>query len=156
MQGTVKLDATTSVADSLGVQMKPLPIRSPEDVEAVLAAALTWPAEGILVFTNGSPMVINLIPRLVEFQAQNRIPIVFDNTPDGQTRGGLMSYGLSNADNGRLGARLVDRILKGASPADLPVEQPTVYNFVVNQTVANALGITIPPEVGQEVTHWDT
>jgi putative ABC transport system substrate-binding protein len=66
-----------------------------------------------------------------------------------------MSYQLNSVVLGHSAASLVDKILKGASPADLPVEQPTVYDFAVNQTVAQAVGIPIPPEVAQEVTHWD-
>ena len=71
------------------------------------------------------------------------------------SRGGFIGYTATNFEMGRLAASLVDKILKGASPRDLPVQQPTAYEFVVNQTVANALGITIAPDVAQEVTHWD-
>jgi putative ABC transport system substrate-binding protein len=92
---------------------------------------------------------------LVEFQAQNRVAVVFDATPAGQTRGGLMSYTVSNVKLGRLAASLVDKILKGARPAELPIQQPTVYEFVVNQTVAHMLGVTISEDVAREVTQWD-
>jgi ABC-type uncharacterized transport system substrate-binding protein len=65
-----------------------------------------------------------------------------------------MSYGVSSNGTGRTAATLVDKILKGARPANLPVEQPTVYELVVNQTTAQALGIMIPPEFAQQVTDW--
>ena len=108
----------------------------------------------MLIFT-GANVVIDAIPRFVEFQTQHRIPVVFDATPTGTTRGGLMSYTASKLEEGRSAASLADKILKGASPANLPVEEPTAYDFVVNTTVAQALGISIPPDAAQEVTRWD-
>jgi putative ABC transport system substrate-binding protein len=66
-----------------------------------------------------------------------------------------MTYTVSNVELGRSAASLVNKILKGSRPGELPVQQPTAYEFVVNQSVANALGITIPADVAQEVTQWD-
>jgi putative ABC transport system substrate-binding protein len=150
---TLKLQAASSAADSLGIQLKTLAVRSHDDVEPALAEGLAWSAQALLVFSGA---VVNFVTeRLVEFQTQNHVALEFENTQSGQTRGGLMSYTVSDIGLGRLAASLVDRILKGAHPADLPVEQPTDFEFVINQTVAQALGIAIPPEVAQEVTNWD-
>jgi putative ABC transport system substrate-binding protein len=150
----LKLQAATSAVDTLGLQLKTLEVRSADDVEPVLADALAESVQALLVFT-GPNVIIDAVPRFVEFQTVNRIPVVFDNTPTGTTRRGLLSYNNNKVEEGRLAASLVDKVLKGADPANLPLEQPTVYDFVLNQTVANALGITVPPDVAQEVTHWD-
>jgi putative ABC transport system substrate-binding protein len=150
----VILKAATSAAETVGVEVKALAVDSADDVERALAEALAWPAQAVLVFTDNG-VVVAAVPRLLEFQMQHRIPVVFNNAPDGQTRGGLLSYIASTTEYGRLAASLVDRVLKGANPGNLPVEQPTVYDFVINQRVAKALGISIPPEVAQEVTQWD-
>jgi putative ABC transport system substrate-binding protein len=152
---TLKLQATTPAADALSIQLKTLPVNTPDDIDPALAEALGWPAQVVLVYT-GSGAIIDAVSRFVDFQTQNHLPVVFDNVPTGTTRGGLMSYSGSQIEQGRSAASLVDRILKGANPADLPVEQPTVYDLVINQTVAQALGISIPPDVTQEVTQWDT
>jgi putative ABC transport system substrate-binding protein len=68
--------------------------------------------------------------------------------------GGLMAYGPNTEGYNRRAAELVDRILRGARPADLPVEQPTEFDFVINRTTAQTLGLTIPPDVAAQVTEW--
>ncbi len=82
----------------------------------------------------------------IEFAARNRVPAIYEARTfvDG---GGLMSYGIDFAEQYRRAATYVDRILKGAKPADLPVEQPTKFEFVINLKAAKALGLTIPPSV---------
>jgi putative ABC transport system substrate-binding protein len=152
---TLKLQAAMPVADSLGIQLKTLAIRTSDDVEPALAEALAWSAQALLVVSGSVVNDVSVSQRLLEFQTQHHLPVVFQEAPDGQTEGGLMSYTASNVGLARAAAGLVDKILKGASPADLPVQQPTDYEFVVNQTVANALGITTPPDVTTEVTQWD-
>jgi putative ABC transport system substrate-binding protein len=152
---TLKLQAATPVADSLGIQLKTLEVRASEDVEPALAEGLAWSAQALLVVSGSVVNDVSVSQRLVDFQTQNRVPVVFAEAPDGTTEGGLMSYTASNAGLARVAASLVDRILKGASPSDLPIQQPTEYEFVVNQTVANEVGITIPPEVAADVSQWD-
>jgi putative ABC transport system substrate-binding protein len=152
---TLKLQAATPVADSLGIQLKTLSVRAPEDVEPALAEGLAWSAQALLVVSGSVVNDVSVSQRLVDFQTQNNVPVIFAETPDGTTEGGLMSYTASNAGLARVAASLVDRILKGASPADLPVQQPTEYEFVVNRTVANEVGITIPSEVAADVSQWD-
>jgi putative ABC transport system substrate-binding protein len=82
----------------------------------------------------------------VDFAAQTRLPSVFANRESVEA-GGLMSYGASKRDNFRRTASFVDKILKGAQPGDLPVEQPTKFELVINLKTARALGLTIPPSL---------
>jgi putative ABC transport system substrate-binding protein len=84
--------------------------------------------------------------RLVDLAAKNRLPAVY-SFREYVDAGGLMSYGPDLADLFRRAATYVDKILKGAKPADLPVEQPTKFEFIINLKTANALGLTIPPSV---------
>jgi putative ABC transport system substrate-binding protein len=84
--------------------------------------------------------------RVVDLAAKNRLPAIYARKEFVEA-GGLMSYGPSFATDGRDAARLVDKILKGAKPADLPVEQPTKFELMINLKTAKALGLTIPPVV---------
>ena len=84
--------------------------------------------------------------RIVGFALKSRLPSIY-NTRESVEAGGLMSYGADQADSYRRVAYYVDRILKGAKPADLPVEQPTKFEFVINLKTANQIGLTIPPNV---------
>ena len=90
-----------------------------------------------------SPLALSLRARLIELVNQKRIPVVGGNVQFAEA-GALFSYGTSLADQLRRAAVLVDKILKGAKPADIPVEQPTLFEFVVNLKAAKALGITVP------------
>jgi putative tryptophan/tyrosine transport system substrate-binding protein len=84
--------------------------------------------------------------RIVGFALKNRLPSMWNNRRDAEA-GGLMSYGADEADSYRRVAYYVDRILKGAKPADLPVEQPTKFELVINLKTAKQIGVTIPPDV---------
>jgi putative ABC transport system substrate-binding protein len=148
----LRVQATATAANAMGVQLKPLAVRSREDVEAALAAALAWQAEAMML--SGNPSEVNdALPRFVDFEVQNRIPATH-STKEGVQAGVLLSYTASFYEIGSTSAGYVDKIIKGARPADPPVAQPTVYELVVNQTTARALGITIPPEVVAQVTEW--
>jgi putative ABC transport system substrate-binding protein len=93
-----------------------------------------------------SNMLINERRRLVDLAAKHRLPAVYP-WRQGVDAGGLMSYGPNLADMFRRAATYVDKILKGAKPADLPVEQPTKFELVINLKAAKALGLTIPPSL---------
>jgi putative ABC transport system substrate-binding protein len=84
--------------------------------------------------------------RILDFLAQNRLPAIFENK-DWVEAGGLISYGANYADANRHAAMLMDKILKGAKPADLPVEQPTKFELVINLKTAKHIGVTIPQSV---------
>jgi len=95
---------------------------------------------------SGSPLFVDERRRLVELAAKNRLPAVYESREDVDA-GGLMSYGPNVADLYRRAAVYVDKILKRAKPGDLPVEQPTKFELVINLKTAKALGLTIPPSV---------
>ena len=91
-------------------------------------------------------MVVSQRARIVELAAKNRLPGIYHNSQFSEA-GGLMFYGVNVLDLDRRAATYVDKILKGAKPADLPVEQPTKFEFIVNLKAAKQIGLTIPPNV---------
>jgi len=138
------LENMKSAARPLRVILQPLELRGHEDFDAVFSAIKKERAEAIIVLRN--PLTATHRTRFVDFAAQNRLPAMYG---DGEfvESGGLMSYGVNIADLWGRAATYVDRILKGAKPADLPVEQPTKFEMVINMKTAKALGITIPQTV---------
>ena len=131
-------------ARSLGVQVHLTDIEAPADIAGVFEAMERRRAEVLLVLP--SPMFYAERRRLAELAARHRLPAVYE-TRDFVDAGGLMSYGPSFPDMYRRAATYVDKILKGAKPGDLPMEQPTKFEFVINLKTAKALGLTIPPAV---------
>ena len=130
---------TEAAARKLGVELQPLEVRGPDDFEAAFAAAQD---EATLRPSSPSmtPSLIAYRTRIVALAASSRLPAMygFREFPDD---GGLMSYGPNFAALFRRAATFVDKILKGAKPADLPVEQPTKFEFVINLKTAKALGL---------------
>ena len=135
---------TEAAATTLGVQLQALVVRGPEDFEGVLAAA-TRGRVGALIAVE-DPLTIRKRTQIVDFAAKSRLPAMY-GVKEFVDAGGLMSYGAHLADLYRRAATYVDKILKGAKPADLPVEQPTRFEFVINLKTAKALGLTIPQSV---------
>jgi putative tryptophan/tyrosine transport system substrate-binding protein len=131
-----------ATARRLGLQLHALAIRHPDAVDRVFAAMTREGAEVLLVLADA--VFWNHRTRLVALAAQHRLPAVFDAREFAEV-GGLMTYGPSVPDSYRRAATYVDKILKGAKPADLPVEQPTTFELVINLKTAEALGLTIPP-----------
>jgi putative tryptophan/tyrosine transport system substrate-binding protein len=133
---------TEVAARKLGVALQPLDVRGPEDFEAAFAAATRGNAQALVAFDDS--LTVTYRPQIAALAASSRLPAMygFREFPDD---GGLMSYGTSFVDLFRRAATYVDKILKGAKPADLPVEQPTKFEFVINRKTANALGLTVPP-----------
>ena len=128
-------------ARSLGVQLQLLEARGPEEFEGAFAAMAKERVAALLVPTD--PVFFLHRARLAELAAKNRLPSVH-SLREYVEAGGLMSYGPSLLDLLRRAATFVDKILKGAKPADLPVEQPTKFELVINLKTAKALGLTIP------------
>jgi putative ABC transport system substrate-binding protein len=140
---TVSLRETEAAARALGVQLQYLDIKDSHDVGEAFGAARKGRADAVLVL-NFPPFVgQTLIPELA---IKNRIPTIYFNSGFVES-GGLMSYGASLADLDRRAAIYVDKILKGARPADLPVEQPTKFELVINLKAAKQIGLPIPPNV---------
>src|SRR5262245_16630655 len=133
---------TEVAAQSLGVALEALEVRGPEDFEAAFATAKQRNAQALLDMEG--TLTITYRSRIIALAASNRLPVMyaFREMPDA---GGLMSYGVSTPAVMWRVASFVDKILKGAKPADLPVEQTTKFELVINVKVAKALGLTVPP-----------
>jgi putative tryptophan/tyrosine transport system substrate-binding protein len=140
----VTLGATKDAAGALGVQVDALGVRNPTEVEQACHASTSQPASGLIVL--GDAMFWTERHRIVQCAIRSRLPAVYIDRWWVEA-GGLMSYGADSADLRQHAAILVDKILNGAKPADLPVEQPTRFEFVINLKTAQALGLTIPPTV---------
>jgi ABC-type uncharacterized transport system substrate-binding protein len=138
-----------AAVQALGLDVLALAVESPDDLDAAFEAVSRARAEGLMMAPN--PVVNSERARIVEFAAQSRLPAAYPDTRFPMA-GGLLSYGANPEALYRRAAYYVDRILKGAKPADLPVEQPMTFDFVVNLKTAHALGITFPNEIMLQVT----
>jgi len=139
-------EETVAAARTLGVQVQFIAARRPEDLERAFVSIREARIIAFLVFP--SPMFFEASRRIVALAAKNRLPGVYP-WREGPKTGGLMSYATNFPDMYRRAATYVDKILKGAKPADLPVEQPTKFELVINLKTAKALGLTIPPSLLQ-------
>jgi putative tryptophan/tyrosine transport system substrate-binding protein len=131
-------------ARALGLTLHPWEVRAADDFDRVFAAAGKQRPDGLYVVA--SPLMRAYQKRIVGLALKSRLPSMYYNT-EFVDAGGLMYYGADLAESYRRVAYFVDRILKGAKPADLPVEQPTKFEFVINLKTAKQIGVTIPPEV---------
>ena len=131
-------------ARSLGIEAQLLDVRRPEDLRGAFAAAAKQRAEALVVGLDGVTQA-NLRP-IAELAAKHRLPSIYP-AKDYANVGGLMTYGSSDFHMYHRAATFVGKILKGGKPGDLPVEQPTKWEFVINLKTAKALGLTIPPSV---------
>ena len=138
------LNDAHAAARRLGLQLHLQGVQSPDDLSAAFAAMSRQRVEALVVLP--SPMLFTERRRIVDLAASRRIPAIF-NAREYVDLGGMMAYGASIADLNRRAAVYVDRILKGAKPADLPVEQPTVFELSINLATAKALGLAIPQSV---------
>jgi putative ABC transport system substrate-binding protein len=117
-------------------------VRSPDDFPAAFAALSARRPDALLVF--GNPVNFKGRQLIADFALRNRLPSIYEERLFVEA-GGLISYAPNNTEMFRRAATYVDRILKGAKPADLPVELPTTFELVINRKTAQALGLTIPP-----------
>jgi putative tryptophan/tyrosine transport system substrate-binding protein len=131
-------------AKVLGVKLEYLDILQPEDVETAFRDAAKRRADGVTTFA--SAMIVSQRAQIVELAAKNRLPGIYHNSQFPEA-GGLMFYGVDVLDLDRRAATYVDKILKGAKPADLPVAQPTKFELIVNLKTAKQIGVTIPQSV---------
>ena len=129
-------------AQTMGMQLQLVPAASPEDIAGALGAMTKERAAALSVFP--SPMLFAEYSRIAGLAADNRLPTIYA-AREGVDVGGLMSYGANLPDLSRQTAVYVDKILKGAKPADLPVQQPTKFELVINLQTAKTLGLEIPP-----------
>jgi putative tryptophan/tyrosine transport system substrate-binding protein len=138
------LKETELAAGALKIQSRYQDVRALGDIEPAFREVSRWRAEAVLVL--GGPILNSDRKRVIELVVKNRLPATY-NVPEFVEAGGLMTYGVSFVDSFRRAAIYVDKILKGAKPADLPVEQPTKFELVINLKAAKQIGLTIPPNV---------
>jgi putative ABC transport system substrate-binding protein len=139
-----RVDAASAAARTLGIRLQVVEARGPEDFDRAFSDMIRAGAEALTV--QATPVFDSHRRRLVDLAARNRLPAVYSFSVYVEA-GGLMSYGTDIADLARRAATYVDKILKGAKPGDLPVEQPTKFELAINLKTAKALGLTIPPSL---------
>ena len=143
-RGALQLQALQAVAPRLGVTLLPILFANPEDVEPAFATIRRERPDALNVF--GYPLIATYRTRIADFALKNRLPAI--STAERSAKVGfLMSYGVNFLDMYRRTATFVDKIFKGAKPADLPVELPTRFYLNINLKTAKALGITFPPSI---------
>jgi putative ABC transport system substrate-binding protein len=137
----LRFNEAQQVAPALGLTLQSVTVQRPEDFDVIFAALSKDRPESLLVLADTVTMANS--KHTIEFAARNRVPAIYEARAfvDG---GGLMSYGVDFAEHYRRAATYVDKILRGAKPADLPVEQPTKFELVINLKTAKALGLRIP------------
>jgi ABC-type uncharacterized transport system substrate-binding protein len=139
------LQETQLAADSLGVKVLALEIRGHNpDLDGAFKTAKSGRADALII--SPGPVLRFHRKRFLELTAQSRLPAMYSDS-EWTEAGGLMSYGTDYVDLHRRAATYVDKILKGAKPTDLPVEQPKKFEFIINLKTAKQIGLTIPPNV---------
>jgi len=141
---TITLKEMGAAAQALRLHLQPLSARRPDEIDGAFAAMSRARADGLIVLEDAMFMAVRM--RITDLAMKGRLPSIY-GIHEHTGAGGLMSYGPSLPDLFRRAAGYVDRILKGAKPADLPVERPTKFELVINLKTAKALGLTIPPSV---------
>src|SRR5262249_5799942 len=131
-------------AGPLSVQLQSLDVLGPKDIETAFQAASDQRADAFIVF--GGAILNAQRTRILEYMVKNRLPAIY-SAPQHVEAGGLMFYGVNLTELDHRAATYVDKILKGAKPADLPVEPPKKFEFIINLKAANQIGLTVPPNV---------
>ena len=140
----VQVKETEAAARALGLALQPVSARRPDEIDGAFAAMSRARADGLIVLAD--PVLLSARVRIADLATKGHLPTIYELREHAEA-GGLMSYGPSLPDLFRRAAAYVDRILKGAKPADLPVERPSRFDLVVNRKTAKALALTIPPSV---------
>jgi putative ABC transport system substrate-binding protein len=138
------LRETELAAGALAVKVQYLDVRDPKDIETAFRAASKERADAVLLL--GGPVLASQRTQFADLAVKSKHPAIYWRS-DIVEAGGLMSYAVSFSDLDRRAATYVDKILKGTKPADLPVEQPKKFEFVINLKAAKQIGLTIPPNV---------
>ena len=133
------------VAGVFGIKVQYLDVLGPKDIETSFRAAVKGRAAAIL-FQVAGPIADSQRSQIAALAVNSRLPVMYE-LQSNMEAGGLMRYGVNRNDLSRRAATYVDKILKGAKPADLPVEQPTKFEFIINLKTAKQIGLTIPPTV---------
>ena len=141
---------TQAAAAVLGIGLQSLEVRDPKDFPTAFSAMTRRRPDALIVVL--SPLTSAYRPIIIDFAVKNRLPTMFGQRADVEA-GGLMSYSPSVADSFRRAASYVDKLLKGAKPGDLPIEQPTKFELVINLKTAKALGLTIPHSLLLQADH---
>jgi putative ABC transport system substrate-binding protein len=136
------LKAVEVMSQALGVRLQTVAVRSATEFDGAFSAIVQEHAGGVVVLS--TPLFIGAAVRLAELAITHKLPTMFGPRENVEA-GGLLSYGPDRADLYRRAAGYVDKILKGSKPADLPVQQPTKFEFVINLKTAKALGLEVPP-----------
>jgi ABC-type uncharacterized transport system substrate-binding protein len=139
---TDMLSQTEDAARTLGIHLRLVAVQGPEEFDRAFSTIVGEHADALIVFP--SPMLFTERRRIIGLATEHRLPSMAMGR-EFVKLGGLMAYGASMTDLHRRAATYVDRILKGAQPSDLPVEQPTIFELVINLGTARSLGLTIPP-----------
>ena len=139
-----QLKEVKRAAEALGVKLQYLDVLNPKDIETAFREAGEGRAEAVLTLV--SSILLSHRAQLADLAVKNRLPVTYAQ-PEAVEAGGLMTYGVDITDLFRRAATYVDKILKGAKPADLPVEQPKKFEFIINLKAAKQIGLTIPPNV---------
>jgi putative tryptophan/tyrosine transport system substrate-binding protein len=137
---TLRFKEVENAARTLGLQIESLEVRTPNDLDSVLESATSKHAGALII---PPPIAYAYRRQIVDFAARKRLPAMYEDSESVEA-GGLMSYGANVTDLWRRAATYVDKILKGAKPADLPIEQPTNFELVINLKTAKQIGLTIP------------
>jgi putative ABC transport system substrate-binding protein len=135
-----------AAAQRTGIAIHGLEVRGRDEIERAFTALTKAHAQGVVVLPN--PVTLMNQTQIVELAAKNRLPAMYP-WPEFTESGGLMAYSTNRTEMYRRSAAFVDKILKGAKPGDLPIEQPTKFDLVINLKTARALGLTIPPSLLQ-------
>jgi putative ABC transport system substrate-binding protein len=143
-RGNPAFTVMEAAAKALGVKLLSLEVRSLDDFEGAFARATKERAQALITTTGA--LINSQQRRVLDFAAKNRLPAIYHYSEFAEA-GGLMSYGPDNTDVWRRAADFVDKILKGAKPADLPVAQPSKFELIINMNAAKQIGLTIPPNV---------
>ena len=133
-----------SIAPALGLRIERLELSSPENLEKTFQAAITRGVEAVIVVNTA--LIVGHNARIIKLAAQTRLPAMYTSSSS-VAAGGLMSFSDDPGDRAKRVADYVDKILKGTHPADLPVQQPTKFELVINLKTAKQIGLTIPPNV---------